>query len=199
MKRPIALLRTITTTAMLAVVPALANAHPHVWITDTAVAQMHGNALYAVQERWLFSKGFPVSLAGDMSGLPRSGPVDEKHTAMLKAQAFSSLKGADYFTHVFVDGKPVAIGEARDFSVSVENGRIVYTFVVPLATSVDVTHASVELGIWDDTFFVDFQPGSPPVAFDAGATKACTAQSFEDRQHSIFSGSIFPQSNKLSC
>jgi len=185
--------------AILTVVPALANAHPHVWITGTAVARMHGNALYAVEERWLFSKGFPVSLAGDMSGLPRSGPVDEKHTAMLKAQAFSSLKGADYFTHVFVDGKPVAIDEARDFSVSVENGRIVYTFVVPLAAPVDVSHAAVELGIWDDTFFVDFQPGSPPLTFDAGASKACTAQSFEDRQHSIFSGTIFPQSNKLSC
>lgn len=197
--RPILMLRTMGVTTILAGACALANAHPHVWITGTAVAQMHGSALYAVQERWLFSKGFPVSLAGDMSGLPRSGPVDEKHTAMLKAQAFASLKGADYFTHVFADGKPIGIGEARDFSVSVENGRIVYSFVVPLAAPVDVAHASVELGIWDDSFFVDFQPGSPPLSFDDGSSKTCTAQSFEDRQHTIFGGTIFPQSSKLSC
>ena len=195
--KPVRALRALAPTASLATLCAAAIAHPHVWVTSTAVAQMRGTTLVAVQEKWTFSKGFPVAMIGDLSGLPRSGPVDAKYTALFKEQAFSALRGADYFTHVFADGKRVSFAEARDFSIVIERGRITYSFVVPLLAPVDVAHAGVELGVWDDTFFVDFQPGSPPVTFDVTPT-GCSVQSFEDRNHPIFGGTIFPQASRCA-
>jgi len=188
--------------ACCAVAVAPLAAHPHVWITYSSVARMDGSVLGAVQERWTFSQGFPVSIVGDLTAMPTAGPVGPKYIRIFRQQAFDSLKGADYFTHVFVDGKAARFGEVRDFAVSVKGGQIVYTFVLPLADKVDLKLAQVQVGIWDETFFVDFQSpsrSSTPVVFDATAEKSCTAEPFEDKVHPIFGGAIFPLSVRLSC
>jgi ABC-type uncharacterized transport system substrate-binding protein len=191
----------VAATAM-ALFAATACAHPHVWINYESVAHMHGTVLDAVQEKWTFAEGFPVAIVGDMTGMPKTGPAGPKYTEMFKEQAFSSLKGVTYFTHVFVDGKPARFGEAQNFSVAMVDGHIVYTFLLPLAGKVDVKHSNVQLGIWDETFFVDFQAPAnkgPVVSFDPAAPQTCNAQSFEDHDHPIFGGNIFPLSVRLSC
>lgn len=188
--------------AAIALFTAQAGAHPHVWIDYASVARMHGPMLDAVQEKWIFSEGFPVPIVTNMAGMPKSGPVGPKYTEIFRNQAFASLKAVNYFTHVFVDGKPVSFGDATNFSVTIVDGHIVYTFVLPLIDKVDVKHSAVQLGIWDDTFFVDFQVPSknrPVVIFDSAAPQTCNAQSFEDHDHPIFGGNIFPLSTRLSC
>lgn len=178
---------------------ALCFAHPHVWVDYSAAAQLHGQKLVAVRETWTFSKGFPVSMVGDFSNMPKAGKLNDTYTAMFKVQAFSSLKGADYFTHVFLDGKPVSVSEAQDFSVSMEDGHVVYRFVVPLVQQIDIKHGKVTLGIYDESFFVDFSSNAPmPVSLE-GAAEQCTSAMFEDRDHPIFFGSIFPKASRLSC
>ena len=185
---------------LLAALPAPARAHPHVWINYSMVAQTQGTVLVAMQQTWIFSKGFPFSLVGDFSGMPKSGPLNAGYTATFKAQAFSLLKSSDYFTHVFVDGKPVALGEARNFSVSIEQGHVVYRFLLPLGKPVDLKRGRVTLGVWDDTFFVDFEGAAQPVlTLSAGSPGNCKAVAFEDRDHPIFGGSVFPQASRLSC
>jgi ABC-type uncharacterized transport system substrate-binding protein len=184
----------------LAALPALTQAHPHVWINYSMVAQTQGTLLVAMQQTWIFSKGFPFSLVGDFSGMPKSGPLNANYTATFKAQAFSLLKSSDYFTHVFVDGKTAAVGEAHNFSVSIEQGHVVYRFLLPLVKPVDVKRERVTLGVWDDTFFVDFESAAQPVlTLGAGAPGNCKAASFEDHDHPIFGGSVFPQASRLSC
>lgn len=178
---------------------AASQAHPHVWIDYAATAQLHGQKLVAVRETWTFSKGFPVSMVGDFSGMTKSGPVDETHTAMFKVQAFSSLKGADYFTHIYLDGKPVALGEPRDFSVSIEDGHIVYHFVVPLAKPQEIRQGALTLGLYDDSFFVDFtSKATLPVSVEP-ASSTCHTTPFDDHDHAIFGGNIFPQASRLTC
>jgi ABC-type uncharacterized transport system substrate-binding protein len=185
---------------LLAALPASVQAHPHVWINYSMVAQTQGTLLVAVQETWTFSKGFPFSMVGDFSSMPKSGPLNASYTATFKAQAFSSLKGADYFTHVFADGKAVALGEPRDFSVGIEDGHVVYRFLMPLGKPVDVKRARVTLGVWDDTFFVDFENAAQPMpTLSAGKPGTCRAVPFEDHDHPIFGGTLFPQASGLSC
>jgi ABC-type uncharacterized transport system substrate-binding protein len=185
---------------LLSSIPADSRAHPHVWINYSMIAQTQGTLLVAVQETWTFSKGFPFSMVGDFSSMPKSGPLNASYTATFKAQAFASLKGVDYFTHVFVDGKAFALGEPRDFSVSIQDGHVVYRFLLPLEKPVDLKRARVALGVWDDTFFVDFESAAQPTStFGAGTPSTCRAVPFEDHDHAFFGGSIFPQASRLSC
>jgi ABC-type uncharacterized transport system substrate-binding protein len=184
----------------LAALPATAQAHPHVWINYSMVAQTQGTVLVAMQQTWIFSKGFPFSLVGDFSHMPKSGPLNADYTATFKAQAFSLLKSSDYFTHVFVDGKAVALGKARNFSVSIEQGHVVYRFLLPLVKPVDFKRERVTLGVWDETYFVDFESAAQPVlTLSAGSPGSCKAAAFEDRDHPIFDGSVIPQASRLSC
>jgi ABC-type uncharacterized transport system substrate-binding protein len=185
--------------AALCIPSIRAMAHPHVWISYAVTTQTKDHKLIAISETWVFSKGFPVSLAGDFSDAPKSGPFDAKHTAMIYDQAFSALKNTGYFTHVYVDGKAVELAEAKNFSAATEDHRMVYRFLVPLKTPIDIRRAPVEIGVWDDTFFVDFQGATAqPVALDA-ALRTCKIATFEDKDHPIFGGSIIPTASKISC
>ncbi|GAB7527288.1 DUF1007 family protein [Paraburkholderia sp. 2C] len=174
-------------------------AHPHVWIRFTARVQMRGTHVISIAESWRFSEGFPVQLVG-IDALPDNGPLDAKQTAIFREQAFSSLAGTQYFTHLFADGEALGLGEPAGFRVSVEHGKLVYTFMLPLKKPVDVKAHSVSLGIWDDSFFVDYEPdGVNPVTIEGNAASTCNAKPFADRAHPIFNGIVVPQAMAISC
>ncbi|CAG9221272.1 ABC-type uncharacterized transport system, substrate-binding protein [Paraburkholderia sabiae] len=181
------------------VVSGAAAAHPHVWIRYTAHVQMQGKAVIAIAETWRFSEGFPVQLVG-IDTLPDNGPLDAKQTAIFREQAFSSLAGAQYFTRLYADGDAQPLGDPTGFRVSIDHGKLVYTFTLPLKKPVDVTSHKISLGIWDESFFVDYEPdGANAISIDGRAASTCTAKPFQDHAHPIFNGIVVPQATALSC
>jgi ABC-type uncharacterized transport system substrate-binding protein len=183
----------------LFVVSGVAAAHPHVWIRFAARVQMQGTAITAIVQTWRFSEGFPVQLVG-IDTLPDNGPLDAKQTAIFREQAFASLAGTQYFNHLYVDGQPQRLGEPAGFRVSVDHGKLVYSFTLPLKKPIDVTAHKVSLGIWDDSFFVDYEPDDAnAVTIDGHAAASCTAKPYQDHAHPIFNGIVVPQATALSC
>ncbi len=176
-----------------------AYAHPHVWINYALSVDMRGTAIVAVNETWIFSRGFPVAIAG-LSELPASGPLNAAQTQLFWEQAFSSLEDADYFTHLFVDGVPLRFGVASNFRVAIENGRLVYRFSLVPQQAVDATRAKVQLGVWDESFFVDYEPsGARHVTLGAGASQTCKTHDFDDDKHPIFGGAVVPVATSIAC
>ncbi len=193
-----AVLRRLAGAAALAV-PALAAAHPHVWIRFTAQLRMQGSTITAIDERWRFSEGFPVQLVG-IDTLPDSGPLDARQTAMFRDQAFSSLSHAQYFTHLFVDGAVQRVGSPEHFRVSIDHGKLVYSFTLPFVKPVEVAAHQVSLGIWDDSFFVDYETdGANAVSLGGEPAPACTVKAFQDHDHPIFNGLYLPQAHAITC
>jgi ABC-type uncharacterized transport system substrate-binding protein len=181
-----------------ALMPLAAAAHPHVWIKYSAQLRMQGTSVLAIKETWRFTEGFPVQLAG-IDALPDSGVLDAKQTAIFKEQAFQSLAGAQYFSHLFVDGKPQRVLDPDDFHVSVDHGKVVYSFTLKLAAPVRVTGHQVALGIWDESFFVDYEPDAANAITAGGGAATCTTRPFVDHAHPIFNGIVVPQATALSC
>ncbi|MBN3763781.1 DUF1007 family protein [Burkholderia sp. Ac-20365] len=181
------------------VVSGVAAAHPHVWIRFAAHVQMQGTSVVSIAQSWRFSEGFPVQLVG-IDTLPDNGPLDAKQTAIFREQAFASLAGAGYFSHLYVDGTAQPLGEPANFRVSVDHGKLVYTFTLPLKKPIDVSAHKVSLGIWDDSFFVDYEPDNAnAVTLDGHAASSCTAKPFQDHAHPIFNGIVVPQATAISC
>jgi ABC-type uncharacterized transport system substrate-binding protein len=176
-----------------------ASAHPHVWIAYTASIRMENTSIVALDETWRFTEGFPVQLVG-IDQLPQNGPLNEAQTQRFHDQAFTSLAHASFFTHLFVDGTPQAFGEPTGFQVSVADGKIIYTFRLPLAAPVDIRGKEVELGVWDPSYYVDYEAESgDAVAFAAGAPRSCSVRSFVDKAHPIFNGFVLPHASALTC
>ncbi|HEX7685359.1 MAG TPA: DUF1007 family protein [Trinickia sp.] len=178
---------------------SLAMAHPHVWIAYTASVRMHGTSIVAIDEHWRFTEGFPVQLVG-IDQLPARGLLDAAQTKRFHDQAFASLAHASYFTHLFVDGNPQAFGEPTGFQVSVEDGKIMYSFQLPLAAPVDVRGKNAELGVWDPSFYVDYEAKSDQaVSLAQGAPQSCSIRSFVDKSHPIFNGFVLPHASAIAC
>lgn len=192
-------IRRVWSGALLSLVASTLSAHPHVWITYSSVIHMRGVAITSVSEVWRFTEGFPVILIG-IDQLPPSGPLGRAQTEIFRKQAFSSLATAEYFTHLLVDGEPQHFASPADFKVSVEDGHIQYTFTLQLAKPVSVAEKKVQFGIWDESFYVDYEPVSgPAVSLDHGAASTCRTQTFADRKHPIFYGNVVPQATAITC
>jgi ABC-type uncharacterized transport system substrate-binding protein len=76
----------------------------------------------------------------------------------------------------------------------------VYSFTLPLMKAVDVTAHKVSLGIWDDSFFVDYEPeNASAISIDGHPASTCTAKPFQDHDHPIFNGIVVPQATAITC
>ena len=160
---------------------------------------MEGTSIIALDERWQFTQGFPVQLIG-IGPLPASGPLDAAQTQRFFDQAFASLARTSYFNHLFVDGNPQRFGEPSHFKVSVEDGKITYGFLLPLAAPLDVRGKQVEFGEWDPSFYVDFEPASADaVSFAPGKPTSCSIHEVVDSAHPIFNGFLLPHASAITC
>ncbi|MFP6561772.1 DUF1007 family protein [Paraburkholderia sp. B3] len=178
---------------------SLASAHPHVWIAYTASIRMENTSIVALDETWRFTEGFPVQLAG-IDQLPANGLLSAAQTQQFHDQAFVSLAHAFFFTHLFVDGNPQTFGEPTGFKVSVADGKITYAFRLPLAAPVDIRGKQVELGVWDPSYYVDYEAQSDgAVAFAPGAPASCSVHTVVDKAHPIFNGFVLPHASALTC
>jgi len=194
----------------MACVAGNAIAHPHVWVSYAADIQMQDRAVASIAETWRFTNGFPVQIIG-LDAQPKDGPATAAQTAVFKEQAFDSLGRVGYYTHLYVNGVPQRLDGPIDFRVAIEGGDVVYRFTLRLPSPVMVTGHTVTLGIWDPSFFVDYEAegNAPDKAIrlrDAsgkvvgGSEKAgCTVKSFADTAHPIFTGLVIPKAVTLSC
>jgi ABC-type uncharacterized transport system substrate-binding protein len=177
-----------------------AQAHPHVWVDYSTELVGQGSVVRALAQRWVFAKSFPVSVVLDPTRLPKAGPLDAQTTALFKAQAFDALQSADYFSHLYVDGQAQHFAAPTQFAVTIENDKVVYNFVLPLRTPVDLLRHSVALGTWDDSFFVDYEPrATAAVTYAPGMAGSCRASLARDHEHPIFGGVMFPLAATLTC
>jgi ABC-type uncharacterized transport system substrate-binding protein len=181
----------------------IALAHPHVWVKYSVHIETNGTSIVALDERWRFTEGFPVQLVG-VDQLPAQGPLDAALTQRFHDQAFVSLAHTSYFTHLFVNGSPQAFGAPTHFQVSVEDGKITYAFRLPLAAPLDAHGKQVELGVWDPSFYVDYEQASTDaVSFTAatpsGTPARCTIRQIVDSAHPIFNGFVLPHASAITC
>ncbi len=180
-----------------------AAAHPHIWVTYRLVSQMSGKKLVALREKWIFGPEFPLASLLPAGDIPVTGSFSARATERLRAQAFASLASDGYFTHVFIDGKPVQMDAPQQFTAAIEKGRLTYSFAIRMAAPVPADQGQLVVGIWDDSFFVDATPvsadgGHGAVQFSPDA-RSCQASSYRDNRHAIYGGMVFPIAIRISC
>jgi ABC-type uncharacterized transport system substrate-binding protein len=124
----------------------------------------------------------------------RKGSFSEAEEAELKKGAFDNLKNYHYFLALFVDGKHVALPPIQGFKPSIDAGKLVYSFSLPLAIKVEAASRELRLTIYDDTYYVAFDKMNPQVDIElrSGADVASSVSIEKRKVKAEWPGQFMP-------
>jgi len=174
-------------------------AHPHVWIEAQATLAFKQGKVAAVRMRWALDEFFSSALIRQFDK-DKDKRFNASEVAEVQKNAFSNLKKHSYFTYLRVAGKTVKVSEVTDFKASIEKGRLIYHFTVPLVTPVDPVKTGFGLTLYDKTFYVDVQlQKETPLRLVGEGSAGCTHTVAKDKKNPIYFGMVFPRVATLRC
>jgi ABC-type uncharacterized transport system substrate-binding protein len=145
----------LSTAAALTVAGATeAFAHPHVWVTvKSELVYAPDGTVTAVRHHWAFDEMFSTFATQGLD-TDKDGKLSREELAGLAEINVTSLKEFDYFTHAKGDGKKSTFKDAADYWLEQKDGGITLHFT--LALQAPVKAKSLEIDVYDPTYFVDF-------------------------------------------
>ncbi len=157
--------RTMAVAALLAAAPALAAAHPHVFI-DTGIEVIFdedGHAV-AVQVVWVHDEFYTMLSLDDFGMDPEfTGTVTEAERDELAAIYSNWDEGFNGDLRTLLDGRELALGGPTRVVADVQDARLVIAHRRIFDTPVEVGGRELVLRVYDPTFFISYTIASDPV------------------------------------
>ncbi len=184
----------------------VAEAHPHVWVDTIVTALFDHGQVTALREEWWFDEEFTVEALSEVrktkgmaAAVPK--PLTQVEVVQLQEKAFSNLANYSYFTHVWSGGKVIGLGkQVSSFLARMDGAKLAYSFTLPLAVPLDPRAASLRVGVWDDTYYVDVGPAQGQAArVEGDGSAGCKARVIDDKDHKIYFGSVIPKVVEITC
>lgn len=184
---------------ILLLIPVPLTAHPHVWIDAQAEIHFDQDRLARIVHRWVFDEMFTESILLDFDE-NRNRAIEEAESRAIEQDAFSNLRHYGYFTHLTIGSREIPVAAVERFRASLEEGRLVYRFEIPLREEIRPRWQRISLGVWDDTYFVEVRYDSPAAAVygarEQGVQIELALQ--ENPAKSYWGGFITPQEIRLA-
>jgi ABC-type uncharacterized transport system substrate-binding protein len=148
-----------------------ASAHPHVWVTmKSELVYAADGTVTGVRHAWTFDDMFSTYATQGLES-KKKGEFTRDELSPLAKVNVESLKEYDYFTVAHVDGKKAPLKEPEDYWLDFTDNVLTLHFTLPLATPVKAQ--SLEVEMYDPSFFVDFSFATKDPAQLVGAPSAC--------------------------
>ena len=129
------------------------DAHPHAWIDLRSGVILNAEGkVEALTLEWRFDEFYSAFVLEDIA---RAGEVTDQALQTLVQENMVSLRDYNYFVEAQYDGKPVALGDARDGTMVEKDKRLVMRFVVTLAEPVDPKTYEFEYAVFDPSYYVE--------------------------------------------
>jgi ABC-type uncharacterized transport system substrate-binding protein len=148
-----------------------AAAHPHVWIVFTSeiVFDARGTAT-GIRHAWTFDDMYTAFALQGLESKEK-GKFTREELAPLAEVNVTSLKELDFFTYASVNGQKIELKDASDYWLEYKDQVLTLYFTLPFRTPARAK--TVDLEIYDPTYFVDFALAEKEPAKLAGAPAAC--------------------------
>jgi ABC-type uncharacterized transport system substrate-binding protein len=162
--------------ALLALASGSASAHPHVWVTvKSELVYAPDGTLTGIRHHWTFDEMFSTFATQGLD-TNNDGKLSREELQSLAEVNVSSLKEFGYFTHVKADGKRFPITDPKDYWLDFENGALTLNFTLPLKTP--AKGKTIEVEVYDATYFVDFTLAKDKPVSLASAPAECKLNTF---------------------
>jgi ABC-type uncharacterized transport system substrate-binding protein len=133
-----------------------ASAHPHVWVTmKSAVVYGPDGAVTGVRHVWTFDDMYSAFATQGLEQ-KKKGEFTPQELQPLAQVNVESLKEYDFFTFAKANGKDVTFVDPKEYHLEFDPKESVLTlhFILPLKSPVKAKTLNVE--VFDPTYFVDF-------------------------------------------
>jgi ABC-type uncharacterized transport system substrate-binding protein len=146
-------------------------AHPHVWVTvKSEMVYAPDGSLTGVRHAWTFDDMFSAFATQGLES-KKKGEFTRAELAPLAEVNVTSLKEFDFFTTAKADGKKAVFQQPVDYYLEYKDNVLTLNFTLPLEKP--VKSKSLQVDIYDPTYFVDFSfAEKDPVALK-NAPAAC--------------------------
>jgi len=176
-----------------------AAAHPHVFIDNTVIFLFADDRIAGLQLVWVFDEMFSTAFLQDFDA-DGDGVLGDGEAAAIKANSLASLREYDYFTHLWVDGRPLTGFDAAELTVTHRDGAVIYDMRIALAEPLDPRRNRIEAAIYDDSYYVEVALHHPdPVRFAGMADGACRYEVAEDETRAYYYETVYPDVITLRC
>lgn len=148
-----------------------ARAHPHVWVTvQSELVYAPNGTITAVRHHWTFDEMFSTFATQGLD-TNKDGKLSREELKGLAEVNVTSLKEFDYFTYANGDGNKTAFNDAADYWLEHQNGLLTLHFTLPL--TVPVKAKTLQIDIYDSSYFVDFSLAKGEAAKLVSAPAQC--------------------------
>lgn len=140
---------------LLSLLPALASAHPHVFINGTLSFSFDNTRLTGIRVSWEFDPMFSsqVITACDEN---KNRKFDAIENGKVRSGFFKNLKNFDYFTRVWINNVFKRTTAVTGFRATINKESVTFQFFIPLNQTVSKDETSVKVAFIDDSNFVAF-------------------------------------------
>jgi ABC-type uncharacterized transport system substrate-binding protein len=170
------ILPTASLIAGLALLPAAALAHPHVFVTVEATVGFENGAITGIHHVWTFDE-FYSAMAVEGLDTNKDGKFSRDELAELAKVNLEGLKEFQYFTFATLAGKELKLADPKPDSAWLVHAKDVLSlhFHVPLATPVLPEAKGFAFSIYDQSYFIALELASKDdaVKLGDGAPKSC--------------------------
>jgi len=177
-------LATLTATTSLA--------HPHVFFTASVEVVFDDEGLAGFEMTWVFDEMFSNMMIMDFDA-NGNGEFEGSEVRALKEANFSNLRNFSYFTHVTINGKPFTVEYVKDFSASIQDGRMTYRFFVPCHVSATESFKRIYLSVYDQTYYCNVQLKGKPVSYVNNDSFVVNHSIDINRDKAYYYGQIHPE------
>lgn len=146
----------------LALAPFFASAHPHAWIDVRSTIVMSTDGMIsAIEEEWLFDDLYSSAVLDEMADSPKK----RMDVGNFAAEVIKNLEPYGYFMRITADDRPVKLSTVTQFKSEMKGQQLLLSFTAPLAEPVDPVRYTVNLSVYDPTYFIHMahRPEDPPI------------------------------------
>ena len=141
--------------ASVALGPATAEAHPHVWITARSeLLYAPDGMVTGVRHAWTFDDMFSTYALQGIEAKTK-GAYSREELGSLAQTNVELLKEYGFFTFAKADGKKQKFQEPVDYYLEYKDTALTLHFTLPVRTPFKATQLVLE--VFDPAFFIDFK------------------------------------------
>lgn len=164
-------------TALLMLLPTMAQAHPHGWVDYRIKVHFDDQQrVTALEQVWTLDPIYSLTLLEELS---REQDMSMDHAmARLGSDITANLARQHYLTHVYHKDSELAVEPITSYHVQLNGKRIEYTFTLPLETPQAVGNTPLTWQVYDDSYYIEFlydDTAAPPIAL-LSAPANCTSR-----------------------